>query len=373
MIPKQTALAPILVPGMANAVNVLLITERTVKYQGVSFLRQEKRPMTVRLSIFIATISKTDNHLIFDQRELTAKDKNTPAGGGGKMHKRELIVIGIVLALTLGLFFLTKLARVVEVKASTNLAWLHSALIAHRGLHDNNQEIPENSMAAFKGAIEKGYIIELDVAMTKDGKLVVYHDKKLRRGLGVDQYLHELTYDELTKYKLFGSTETVPLFSQVLTMVAGRVPLLIEIKNEGKVGDLESLLYEKLQSYQGQYAIQSFNPFTLQWFRQNAPEILRGQLAGSFEVSDYDVEFAGTTRLPWYKRLVLENMLLNFISRPQFISYEINNTSTARLKTLKRMGVPLLGWTVKTKAEYLEAKEIFDNLIVDAVLKSLFP
>ena len=89
-------------------------------------------------------------------------------------------------------------------------------------------------MPAFKGAIEKGFIIELDVAMTKDQKLVVYHDKKLRRGLGVDRYLHELTYEELTKYKLFGSTETIPLFREVLTLVAGQVPLLIEIK-EGRL------------------------------------------------------------------------------------------------------------------------------------------
>jgi glycerophosphoryl diester phosphodiesterase len=259
----------------------------------------------------------------------------------------------------------------VEVSDDTDRAWLQSTLIAHRGLHDGNHNIPENSMPAFKGAMEKGYIIELDVAMTKDKQLVVYHDKKLRRGLGLDHDLHDLSYAELSKYKLFSSAETIPLFHEVLAFVDGKVPLLIEIKNEGKVGKMESLLYEELKAYQGQYAIQSFNPYTLKWFRKNAPEVFRGQLAGNFVVSDYDVESAGTTRLPWYKRFLLKNMLLNFESRPHFISYEVNNTSDARLKAIKRLGVPLLGWTVKSQAEYDKFKTKLNNLIVDSVLLEL--
>ncbi|HEY8392527.1 MAG TPA: glycerophosphodiester phosphodiesterase family protein [Capillibacterium sp.] len=288
------------------------------------------------------------------------------------MKLKLLVVILLILVVGAGgLYALFRLPEAVEVISDpAGLAWLQSTLIAHRGLHDNEQQIPENSLPAFRDAIEKGYIIELDVAMTKDEKLVVYHDKKLRRGLGVDRYLHELTYEELSRYHLFGTTEKIPLFREVLTMVAGRVPLLIEIKNEGKVGVMERLVYEELQGYHGKYAIQSFNPFTVQWFRQNAPEVIRGQLAGGFEVSDYDVEYAGTTRLSWYKRLVLENLLLNFISRPHFIAYEIHNASQGRLKRLKKLGVPLLGWTVKTKAEYEEYKDKFDNLIVDAVLRT---
>ncbi|NLM36971.1 MAG: hypothetical protein GX202_02450 [Firmicutes bacterium] len=149
------------------------------------------------------------------------------------------------------------------------------------------------------------------------------------------------------------------------------MPLYIEVKNEGKVGEMERLLYEELQGYQGPYAIMSFNPFTLQWFRKNAPEVLRGQLAGSFIVSDYEVEYAGTTRLPWYKKILLENLFLNFISRPHFVVYEINNTTPTRLERLKKLGVPLLGWTVKSKAEYEASKGKFDNLIVDAILPEL--
>lgn len=288
------------------------------------------------------------------------------------MKPKKFIITGIIIVLLfLGIFFLIGFTRVTEESDPAELAWLHSALIAHRGLHDENKTVPENSMPAFKGAVEKGFIIELDVVMTKDKKLVVYHDKKLRRGLGIDQYLHELTYEELSKHTLFGSTETIPLFRDVLSFVAGQVPLLIEVKNEGEVGEMESLIYEEIKSYQGQYAVQAFNPFTLNWFRKNAPEVLRGQLSGGFTVSDYDMEYAGTTRLPWYQRFLLENLLLNFMSRPHFIAYEVNKTTNARLNSLRKLGVPLLGWTIKQQAEYDEAKEKFDNLILDSVITTI--
>ncbi|NLY88989.1 MAG: glycerophosphodiester phosphodiesterase [Firmicutes bacterium] len=287
------------------------------------------------------------------------------------MKLKKLITTGIIILLFLGVLFLIRFARAAEKRDPAELAWLHSALIAHRGLHDENRTVPENSIPAFRGAIERGFIIELDVAMTKDKKLVVYHDKKLRRGLGIDQYLHELTYEELSKHTLFGSTERIPLFRDVLAFVAGRVPLLVEVKNEGKVGEMESLIYEELRNYQGKYAVQAFNPFTLNWFRKNAPEVLRGQLAGSFAVSDYDVEYAGTTRLPWYQRVLLGNLLLNFMSRPHFIAYEVNHATGPRLKSMRKLGVPLLGWTIKQKDEYEKAKGKFDNFILDSVISEI--
>jgi len=282
------------------------------------------------------------------------------------MKKRKLTIIGVIVAvLLIGRFSLISYASGAEKVDPERTAWLCSALIAHRGLHDNDGGIPENSILAFEKAIEKGYIIELDVSMTKDKKLVVFHDKKLKRVFGVDNYLNELTYEEVSKYKLFNTDETIPLFSEVLKFVAGRVPLLIEIKNEGEVGEMESMIYSELKDYHGQYAIQAFNPYTLKWFRINAPDVLRGQLSGSFTVSDYDAEYAGTTRLPWYKKILLRNMLLNFESRPNFISYEVNNTSDSRLKSLKKLGVPILGWTVKDKETFEIAKKKFDNLIIE--------
>ncbi|MEQ8199614.1 MAG: glycerophosphodiester phosphodiesterase family protein [Clostridiaceae bacterium] len=282
------------------------------------------------------------------------------------MKKRKSIILVIILSvLAIGGFVLTGYARSAEPVDGQRTAWLTSTLIAHRGIHD--EKIPENSISAFKGAVEKGHPIELDVCLTKDNQLVVFHDKKLKRLFGIDEYLKDITYEDLSKVKFSNSNETVPLFSEVLSFVNGKVPLLIEIKNEGDVGELESMTYAQLQNYQGQYAVQSFNPYSVKWFRENAPEVLRGQLSGSFDVSDYDVEYAGTSRLPWYKKLILSNMLLDFESKPQFIAYEIKDTSQGTLKGLRKLGVPVLGWTIDSKDEYQQVKDDYDNFIVNTV------
>jgi len=287
-------------------------------------------------------------------------------GGEVFMKKRKSIILVIILSvLAIGGFILTGYARSAEPVDGQRTAWLTSTLIAHRGIHD--EKIPENSISAFKGAVEKGYPIELDVCLTKDNQLVVFHDKKLKRLFGIDEYLKDITYEDLSKVKFSNSNETVPLFSEVLSFVNGRVPLLIEIKNEGEVGELESMTYAQLRNYQGQYAVQSFNPYSVKWFRENAPEVLRGQLSGSFEVSDYDVEYAGTSRLPWYKKLILSNMLLDFESKPQFIAYEIKDTRQGNLKGLRKLGVPVLGWTIDSKEEYQQVKDDYDNFILNTV------
>jgi len=270
-----------------------------------------------------------------------------------------LIILALAFAQAVGF------ARRAEKVDDERIAWLTGNLIAHRGMFSEEENIPENTIPAFARAIEHGHIIELDVAMTKDKEIVVFHDKKLKRLFGIDSYLADMNYEELQELKFASSEEKIPLFSEVLAFVNGQVPLLIEIKNEGEVGEMESLVYDQLREYKGEYAVQSFNPFTLAWFRKNAPEVLRGQLSGSFIVSDYEVEYAGTTRLPWHKRFLLSNLLLNFASRPNFIAYEINNTDIKALKNVKKLGVPLLGWTVRDRAEYERVKDICDNFITE--------
>lgn len=284
------------------------------------------------------------------------------------MKKRKLLILGVIVAASVIIcLILVKFARSAEVLDSNRTAWLKSTLIAHKGLHNDDQGIAENSISAFANAMEKGYIIELDVSLTKDNQLVVFHDKKLKRLFGIDAYLQDTTFQQLSQLKFHNSSEAVPLFSEVLSFVNGKVPLVIEIKNEGKVGEMESMIYAQLKGYQGLYAIQSFNPYTVKWFRRNAPEVLRGQISGSFVVSDYEVEYAGTTRLPWYKKFLLSNLLLNFQSKPNFINYEIKNTDISTIKNLKKLGVPILGWTIDDKAEYQRFKNYFDNFIVNTV------
>ena len=190
-------------------------------------------------------------------------------------------------------------------------SWLVKDYIAHRGFH--NDIYPENSLGAFANAIENGYAIELDVQQIADGTLIVFHDYVLSRMTGRDGYTKNLIGPELDSYKLSGTDFSIPTLEQVLELVDGQVPLLIEIKNESNVGRLEQSLYDLLKNYSGEYAIQSFNPYVLEWFKLNAPNVLRGQLSS----------YLKNENLSWFKKFVLKRMLLNRkVSCPDFISYD---------------------------------------------------
>lgn len=294
---------------------------------------------------------------------MPSNDSSNDLKGGIMNQNRWAKTALILLALLISAYMSVDFAQQTEPVRSNRTDWLTAKLIAHKGLHSD--KIPENTMAAFNEAITRGYPIELDVSMTKDKQIVVFHDKKLKRLFGVDGYLIDKTYQQVVELKFPGSTERIPLFSEVLNLVDGKVPLLIEIKNEGEVGEMESLVYKELKNYNGQYAVQSFNPYSVKWFRNNAPGVLRGQLSGSFIISDYEAEYAGTTRLPCYKRVLLSNMLLNFQSRPNFIAYELEYADSNTFLKLKKLGVPVVGWTVKDRAMYRKMKNDCDNFIVD--------
>lgn len=149
---------------------------------------------------------------------------------------------------------------------------------AHRGLHKKDKTVPENSLAAFERASSYGYGIELDVQLSKDGQVVVFHDDTLNRVCGVDSRVDEKTYDELSKISLCGTTQTIPLFSEVLKTVRGRGPLIVELKNGKRNEELCEKTYALLEKYSGEYCIESFNPFIVRWFKKNAPEVIRASL-----------------------------------------------------------------------------------------------
>ena len=233
--------------------------------------------------------------------------------------------------------------------------WLRNRPIAHRGLHSGSSDIPENSLKAFDKAIEKEFVIELDVHTTKDGKVVVFHDANLKRMTGLDKEIEDCTFAELSELRLLGSDQTIPLFQDVLNEIGGRVPVLVEIKNEGTVGDLEPLVLDLLKKYNGAYAVQAFNPMVLKWFRINAPEIIRGQLASRFKGED----------LAWYKKILLKNLLMNFQSRPAFIAYNIDDLPKVQVKRCRRQGVPVIGWVIRSDEDWNEADKYIDNVIFE--------
>ena len=231
-------------------------------------------------------------------------------------------------------------------------SWLVETPIAHRGYHGKN--VPENSMLAFSKAIEKGYAIELDVQLLSDDTVVVFHDDSLARMTGNDGYIKYLTKQDIKALTLKGSKEKIPTLQEVLDFVDGKVPLLIEIKNKYKVGKLEQALIDILKNYNGEFAVQSFNPFSLGYFKEHAPSILRGQLSGSLKDSD----------LSWIKRSVLKRMKLNKkVSQPHFISYEGATLPNRIVKKFKNL--PLLAWTIRSKEEYLNVVKYCDNIIFE--------
>lgn len=232
-------------------------------------------------------------------------------------------------------------------------SWIVKSPIAHRGLHDD--KAPENSLLAFKQAIKNKLPIELDVTALADGTPVVFHDEKLARMTGCDGFISSLNIADIENLRLQGTKEKVPTLAEVLEVVDGKVPLLIEIKNQGKVGPLEKAVWKELIKYNGEYAIQSFNPYTLEWFKENAPTIKRGQLASFFAKHELNP----------IRRYALKRMLLNGkVSEPHFIVYNGSNMPNKYLK--KYYGVvPVLAYTIRTEGEEIRLKGFCDNIIFE--------
>lgn len=236
--------------------------------------------------------------------------------------------------------------------------WLVETPIAHRGLHDKNT--PENSLSAFSAAKEKGYAIALEVQLLADNNVVVFSDESLARMTGNDGYIKYLNKEDLKALSLKGTKETIPTLEQVLKLVDGEVPLLIEVKNKYKVGKLEQAIIDTLKNYKGEYAVQSFNPYSLQYFRQHAPSILRGQMSSFFKGE----------KITWGRKFALKRMSLNKkVSQPHFISYEAAVLPNRFVKKYKNL--PLIAWTLKTKEEYHKIVKYCDNIIFEKFIPEI--
>lgn len=228
--------------------------------------------------------------------------------------------------------------------------FLTKNIISHRGIHDN-KKIFENTLEAISIAVGKGYIIEIDIHLTKDNKLVVFHDYNTKRITKKNMIIEDSTYNDLNNQTIIH----IPLLEEVLNLVDKKVPLLIEIKQERKVGNLEQILMNILKNYQGEYAIQSFNPKVLYWFKKNYPTILRGQLSYQYK----------SKKIPKLSKYLLKNMFFNFITKPNFISYKYDELSLPKISKYKQKNITVLGWTITTKKDYNKYIKMYDNLICE--------
>lgn len=267
-------------------------------------------------------------------------------------------VISVVLwcAVILGVLYLLAIMPRMLHKPDTEP--FKKVLYAHRGLFDNATNAPENSLAAFQKAVDAGYGIELDIQLTKDKIPVVFHDFTLDRVCGVKGKVCDFTYEELLKFPLSGSDQRIPKFSEVLSLVDGRVPLIVEFKIELADMSLCPIADEMLRNYKGLYCMESFNPLGVFWYRRHHKEIVRGQLSDGF---NREGEYTGALYF------ILEQLLLNFLTKPDFIAFNHKYANMLSRRLCRNLyHNTAAAWTIRNEEELKAAKENFDIFIFDS-------
>ena len=270
--------------------------------------------------------------------------------------------------------------------------------IAHRGLHEG---VPENYRAAFTRAIEENYAIEADVRRTKDGTLVIIHDDNLKRLTGEPGKVSETSWRDLSAMRLKGTQERILTLEECLEHIDGKTPLLLEVKDLYTVKNFPEEVVRTMKQYRGEYALQSFNPFYVYKFKQMAPEVLRGQLAMSIfspdvliscrdTLEEFDVSpeifaregglsrrqikdavamaaeqsgFTDTHKHWKFDAWAIKTMIMNFITKPDFVSYCCYNLPYHRAK--KKENRAVLTWTIRTQAEAERLRPWVDNVIFE--------
>lgn len=235
--------------------------------------------------------------------------------------------------------------------------WLTDIYIAHRGLFDNENGIPENSIPAFRRAYENGFGIETDVQMSKDGVLVVFHDSKMKRLTGREGAIADYTFAELREMRLLNTEHQIPAFEEFLQTANG-VNLVVEIKTHDDIGEIEQKTYDALKRYKGNYCVESFNPYIIRWFKKHAPEVIRGTLSCDYAAA------------PWsnFKKKLLADLKLCKWNGSQFIAYDYKTITEN--KAVKKFGkkIPIICWTIRSQKEYENGKHHFDNMIFDSYM-----
>ncbi len=230
--------------------------------------------------------------------------------------------------------------------------------VAHRGLH--GPRAPENSMAAFRAAIDAGYAIECDIQHTADGTPIVFHDYDLARLVGDEVYVADCSLEALSEYRLLRTDEQIPTLQQMLREVAGRTPLLIEIKDQDgrlgeNIGDLQDRVAEALRAYEGPVAVMSFNPETVARFHELAPDIPVGLTTENFGEDDWPMlDDAQRARLSAIKDFDRAGAC--------FISHHWRDLDNPAVQRLKAQGVPVLCWTIRSAEDEAVARRVADNI-----------
>lgn len=259
----------------------------------------------------------------------------------------------LFLVLIIGLIFVLK----INSNRARKTPWL-KGYFAHRGLYTKDQMITENSMGAFKNAIEKGYGIELDVQLSKDKIVYVFHDDDLKRMTGLEGILEDKTSFELDQLRLIGSGEIIPRLSSVLDVIHGQVPLLVELKTSQRKKESVTAVIEVMAHYDGQYAYCSFDPIMLGLIRKYAPSQLRG----------LNMEYAlDKKHLSLLTRIALQFALLNFMNKPDYLSVDYSRIPFV-YKLWRQFGAFGMMWAVPTQSAEEKIKSLCETIIFDGYI-----
>ncbi len=267
----------------------------------------------------------------------------------------KVLLILIIILLVLYLFLVAP--RMIHRADRT--PFMGNPFYAHRGLFDNESDAPENSLAAFQKAVDAGYGMELDVQLSKDDKLVVFHDATLKRMCGVEGNVWDYTLEELQRFRLKNSKETIPTFAEVLQLVDGRTPLIVEYKLDRPLTKVCELGNELLSRYKGAYCIESFHPFALMWYKKHRPDVMRGQLSGKMSKETKNKKLKKVYTLVTY-------LLTNVLTRPDFIAYDHRYVNNISRRVCRWLGALSVAYTIKSMERYEEVKDEFDLFIFDS-------
>lgn len=232
--------------------------------------------------------------------------------------------------------------------------------IAHRGLHDRAAGTIENSLSAVAAAVAAGYGVEIDVQPSADGAAVVFHDARLERLTGATGPVAARTAAELARLALAGTGEGIPTLAEVLAAVAGRAPLLIEVKDQDgamgpAVGPLEAALAAALEGYDGPVAVMSFNPHSVAALARLAPRVPRGLVTCAWTPEDWP-------EVPEAVRARLRGIPDYDAVEASFVSHEAADLGRPRLAELRARGARILCWTIRSAAAEAAARRIADGI-----------
>lgn len=241
-----------------------------------------------------------------------------------------------------------------------DLDFLKSWDYAHRGLFDNKNGIPENSIKAYKLAIEHGYAIELDIQALSDNTFFCFHDSDLTRMVNVDtKSIYDYSYEELSKLKLLNSNESIPKFTDVLNLVNNKVPLLIEVKAHKNFKLHLNALIKILDNYQGKFAVFSFDVRIVNWFKKHRPNYIRGQISSYFHENK---------KMPKILKFLMKRLFFNKFCKPDFISYNLKYLPNKYVDKQRRKNILVFGYTAKNQDEYNKVKSLYDNVVFDSFI-----